>query len=79
MNNTISDIAVKTINGEDKQLNDYIGKLLLIVNVASYCGYTSQYEGLEKLNQKYGEAGLRILGLPCNILERKNQEAMKRL
>lgn len=66
MSNTISDIAVKTINGKDKQLNDYTGKVLLIVNVASYCGYTSQYEGLEKLNHKYGETGLRILGFPCN-------------
>ncbi|MEH1938344.1 MAG: glutathione peroxidase [Nostoc sp.] len=66
MSNTISEIAVKTINGEDKQLNDYTGKILLIMNVASYCGYTSQYEGLEKLNQKYGEAGLRILGFPSN-------------
>ncbi|MHC5778956.1 hypothetical protein [Nostoc sp.] len=42
MSNTITDIAVKTINGEDKQLNDYTGKLLLIVNVASYCGYTTR-------------------------------------
>lgn len=66
MSSTISDIAVKTINGEDKQLNEYTGKVLLIVNVASYCGYTSQYEGLEKLNQKYQQAGLRILGFPCN-------------
>ncbi|MBD2384445.1 glutathione peroxidase [Cylindrospermum sp. FACHB-282] len=66
MSSTISDIAVKTINGEDKQLNEYTGKVLLIVNVASYCGYTPQYEGLEKLNQQYRQAGLRILGFPCN-------------
>ena len=66
MSNTVSDITVKTINGSDKQLKEYAGKVLLIVNVASYCGYTSQYAGLEKLNQKYRDAGLHILGFPCN-------------
>lgn len=66
MSTTVSDITVKTIDGKEKQLNEYAGKVLLIVNVASYCGYTPQYSGLETLNQKYRDAGLRILGFPCN-------------
>lgn len=66
MSNTISDLAVKTIDGSEKKLGDYAGNVLLIVNVASYCGYTPQYTGLEKLNQKYKDSGLRILGFPCN-------------
>ncbi len=66
MSTTVADIAVKTINGEEKQLGEYAGNVLLIVNVASQCGYTPQYTGLEKLNEKYASQGLRVLGFPCN-------------
>ena len=66
MGNTISDVIVKTMDGKEKKLGEYTNKVLLIVNVASQCGYTSQYAGLEKLHQNYEEAGLRILAFPCN-------------
>jgi glutathione peroxidase len=56
----------KTIDGKSVKLSAYRGKTLLIVNVASKCGYTPQYEGLEKLHEKYKDQGLVILGFPCN-------------
>lgn len=69
MNNdpiNISDVKVKTMDGTEKPISDYKGKVLLVVNVASKCGYTPQYEALEKVYEKYKDKGFEILGFPCN-------------
>ncbi len=58
--------AVRTIDGEDTTLDAYKGKVLLIVNVASKCGFTPQYEGLEALYEEYADRGFAVLGFPCN-------------
>ncbi|WP_104411655.1 glutathione peroxidase [Malaciobacter marinus] len=63
---TIYDIEVETIDGKKISLNEYKNKVLLIVNVASKCGFTSQYEGLEKLYNKYKNKDFVVLGFPCN-------------
>ncbi|PHG67822.1 glutathione peroxidase [Bacillus toyonensis] len=63
---TVYDFSAKTITGEDKSLKDYKGKALLIVNVASKCGFTPQYKGLQEVYDKYKDQGLEILGFPCN-------------
>lgn len=63
---TVHNFSAPTINGELKSLGDYRGQVLLIVNVASQCGFTPQYAGLEALWQKYHERGLLLLGFPCN-------------
>ncbi|MFM2430841.1 MAG: hypothetical protein RLZZ511_2054 [Cyanobacteriota bacterium] len=66
MPTNISDIAINTIAGESKKISDYAGNMLLLVNVASYCGYTKQYAGLETLNKELRDLGVRVMGFPCN-------------
>ena len=63
---TVYDFTVKDMTGSDVQFSQYEGKVLLIVNVASKCGFTPQYEDLQKLYEKYHEKGFEILAFPCN-------------
>lgn len=62
----INDITVLDMSKSEIKLSDYNGKVLLIVNVASECGYTKQYEGLQKIFDKYNQKGFEILAFPCN-------------
>jgi len=62
----IYDCVIKTMDGQDKLLGDYKGKVLLIVNTASKCGFTPQYQGLEDLYRRYQDQGFVVLAFPCN-------------
>ena len=63
---TVHDFKARTLDGTERPLADWRGKLLLIVNVASRCGLTPQYTGLEALQRKYAARGFEVLGFPCN-------------
>ncbi len=63
---SVLDFTMKSIDGVDVKLDSYNGKVLMLVNVASRCGFTSQYQGLEKIYSKYKEQGLVVMGFPAN-------------
>ncbi len=63
---TLDSIALTRLDGSGETLDDYAGQAVLVVNVASRCGFTDQYAGLEKLHAGYGDRGLTVLGFPCN-------------
>lgn len=63
---SVYDFSLKRITGESQSLGEYDGKVLLLVNVASKCGLTPHYKGLQKLYDEYSDRGLEVLGFPCN-------------
>jgi glutathione peroxidase len=63
---TVYDYEAKSLNGKTVPLAEYTGKVMLVVNTASECGFTPQFEGLEKLYEQYRDRGLVVLGFPCN-------------
>lgn len=66
MTGTVHDFSARTLEGRDQPLAEFRGRVLLIVNVASRCGFTPQYAGLEALHRAYRERGFAVLGFPCN-------------
>ena len=66
MSDSVFDFTCKTAGGADRPLDEFKGKVVLVVNTASKCGFTPQFEGLETMYEKYKDQGLEILGFPCN-------------
>lgn len=71
MSATVYDFSATSLDGENVDLSQYKGKVLLIVNVASKCGFTPQYDGLQKLYEEYKDRGFAVLGFPCNQFGRQ--------
>ncbi len=74
----IYQFAFKTLDGREVSLADYAGKVLLLVNTASRCGFTPQYAGLEALQQEFGSQGLAVIGFPCNQFGKQEPGSMGR-
>lgn len=66
MTGTIYEFSTKTLQGKPIQFSDFEGKVILVVNTASKCGFTPQYEGLQELHEQYADKGLVVVGFPCN-------------
>ena len=64
--NSLHDFNARQIDGQDLSLNSLQGRVVLVVNTASACGFTPQFAGLQKLHERYGERGLTVIGFPCN-------------
>ena len=75
----VSNTEIVTSEGKSLKLGDFSGKVLLIVNVASYCGFTIQYEDLQTLHEKYSEKGLKILAFPCNNFGNQEPDSLDKI
>ena len=75
----VSNTEIVTSEGKSLKLGDFSGKVLLIVNVASYCGFTIQYEDLQTLHEKYSEKGLKILAFPCNDFGNQEPDSLDQI
>ena len=75
----VKDTTVIKADGSTKKLGEYSGNVLLIVNVASYCGNTAQYEGLQKLHDLYYEKGLRVIAFPCNDFGNQEPDSLSEI
>ena len=75
----VQDTSIKSADGSYKKLGDFSGEVLLIVNVASYCGNTPQYKDLQNLHDKYSKKGLRILAFPCNDFGNQEPDSLEEI
>ena len=75
----VSNTEILNSEGKSLKLGDFSGKVLLIVNVASYCGFTIQYEDLQTLHEKYSEKGLKILAFPCNDFGNQEPDSLDQI
>ena len=75
----VQNTVVKSADGEEKKLGEYSNDVILVVNVASYCGNTAQYEDLQKLHNVYSKKGLRILAFPCNDFGNQEPDSLSEI